>query len=181
MEPSFQTDFLWHLAYLKTCIYKTLQIMIQKLTPPPFFFFFLSWTEELTKAGTCARDRRALQQLALNVHVKHSDLTWLRMMVIICLPLVGLGTVQDVCCAVSICHDTIKLTFWHYKINFFSFWQKSFSFWGWGWVCVWVSFFKLVIFKNWSLPPLRAIENCKHNTDMSLTNNDTSCSPLKKN
>ena len=27
--------------------------------------------------GTCARDRRALQQqLALNVHVKHSDLTW---------------------------------------------------------------------------------------------------------
>ena len=28
------------------------------------------------KAGTCARDRRAPQQLALNVHVKHSDLTW---------------------------------------------------------------------------------------------------------
>ena len=27
------------------------------------------------KAGTCARDRRALQQLAMNVHVKHSDLT----------------------------------------------------------------------------------------------------------
>ena len=27
------------------------------------------------KAGKCARDRRALQQLALNVHVKHSDLT----------------------------------------------------------------------------------------------------------
>ena len=26
--------------------------------------------------GTCARDRRALQQFALNVHVKHSDLTW---------------------------------------------------------------------------------------------------------
>ena len=25
--------------------------------------------------GTCARDRRALQQLALNVHIKHSDLT----------------------------------------------------------------------------------------------------------
>ena len=25
------------------------------------------------KVGTCARDRRALQQLALNVHVKHSD------------------------------------------------------------------------------------------------------------
>ena len=25
---------------------------------------------------TCAHDRRALQQLALNVHVKHPDLTW---------------------------------------------------------------------------------------------------------
>ena len=33
-------------------------------------------TEEPTKAGTCARDRRALQHLALNVHVKHSDLTY---------------------------------------------------------------------------------------------------------
>ena len=29
-------------------------------------------TEEPAKAGNCARDRRALQQLALNVHVKHS-------------------------------------------------------------------------------------------------------------
>ena len=38
--------------------------------------FFLSLTEEPTKTGTCARDRRALQQLALNVHVKHSDLTY---------------------------------------------------------------------------------------------------------
>ena len=27
------------------------------------------------KDGTCAHDRRALQQLALNVHVKHTDLT----------------------------------------------------------------------------------------------------------
>ena len=35
----------------------------------------MAWTEEPTKAGTCARDKRALQQLALNVHVKHSDLT----------------------------------------------------------------------------------------------------------
>ena len=43
------------------------------LTP---FFFLLSRTEELVKAGTCARDRHALQLLALNVHVKHSDLTW---------------------------------------------------------------------------------------------------------
>ena len=30
----------------------------------------------LAKAGTCARDRHAIQQLALNVHAKHSDLTW---------------------------------------------------------------------------------------------------------
>ena len=34
----------------------------------------LSRTEEPVKAGTCVRDRRALQ-LALNVHIKHSDLT----------------------------------------------------------------------------------------------------------
>ena len=56
------------------CVYKV-AVDIQHsphLTPP---FFFLSGTEELTKAGTCARDRRALQQFALNVHVKHSDLT----------------------------------------------------------------------------------------------------------
>ena len=36
-------------------------------------FFSLSRAEE--PAGTCARDRRAVQQLSLNVHVKHSDLT----------------------------------------------------------------------------------------------------------
>ena len=48
-----------------------------RLPPPsllPFPFFPLSRTEEPAKVGTCARDRRALQQLALNVHVKHSDL-----------------------------------------------------------------------------------------------------------
>ena len=54
--------------------------------PPPLLYFngyivlditveVLSRTKEPAKAGTCARDRRALQQLALNVHVKHSDLT----------------------------------------------------------------------------------------------------------
>ena len=32
-------------------------------------------TAEPTKIGTCAHDRRALQQLALNVYVKHSDMT----------------------------------------------------------------------------------------------------------
>ena len=35
----------------------------------------LSRIEEQALACACARDRRALQQLALNVHVKHSDLT----------------------------------------------------------------------------------------------------------
>ena len=35
----------------------------------------LSWTEEPAKSGTCAHDRRALHQLVLNVHVKHSDVT----------------------------------------------------------------------------------------------------------
>ena len=37
------------------------------------FYAILSRTEEQAKAGTC--DMRALLQLALNVHVKHSDLT----------------------------------------------------------------------------------------------------------
>ena len=37
-------------------------------SPPPFFP--LSRTEEPANAGTRARDRRALQQLALNVHVE---------------------------------------------------------------------------------------------------------------
>ena len=35
----------------------------------------LSRREEPSKAGICARDWRALKQLAPNVHVKHSDLT----------------------------------------------------------------------------------------------------------
>ena len=35
----------------------------------------LSRTEEPAKADTCAHYRRALQQHALNVQVKHSDLT----------------------------------------------------------------------------------------------------------
>ena len=43
------------------------------LKQDPFGKYILSRTEEPEKAGTCARGRRALQQLALNV--KHSDLT----------------------------------------------------------------------------------------------------------
>ena len=58
----------------RTPLYPPLQA-VPPLTPPPFFFLFLSRTEEPAKAATCARDKRALQQLALNVHVKHSDLT----------------------------------------------------------------------------------------------------------
>ena len=38
-------------------------------------YYVLARTEEPAKASICARDRRALQQLALNVHVKHSKLT----------------------------------------------------------------------------------------------------------
>ena len=44
--------------------------------PLPPLFFFLSRREEPAKASICTRDRRALQQLVLNGHVKHSDLTW---------------------------------------------------------------------------------------------------------
>ena len=44
------------------------------LTPYPFFPP-QDQTKKLVKASTCARDKHALQQLALKVHVKHSDLT----------------------------------------------------------------------------------------------------------
>ena len=46
---------------------------VQPVPPPPFLFLFR--TAELAKANTSARDRHALQQLALTVHIKHSDLT----------------------------------------------------------------------------------------------------------
>ena len=45
-----------------------LYLPVHVLPPYSLPLFFL--------LGTSARDRRALQQLALNVHVKHSDLTW---------------------------------------------------------------------------------------------------------
>ena len=38
--------------------------------------FIFNSTSYTVKAGICAHDRRALQQIALNVHVKHFDLTW---------------------------------------------------------------------------------------------------------
>ena len=46
--------------------------------------FFLSRTEDPAKAATCARDRRALQQLALYVRVKHSDLTYISAVELLC-------------------------------------------------------------------------------------------------
>ena len=44
----------------------TRHLFIETSVPPPHRI------EKPAKAGTCARDRRALQQLALNEHVKHS-------------------------------------------------------------------------------------------------------------
>ena len=55
----------------RTSLYPLLQA-VTHYSPP---LFFLSLTKELAKADICARDRRALQQFALSVHVKHSDLT----------------------------------------------------------------------------------------------------------
>ena len=48
----------------------------RRYPPPPFHPppFFPVRTEEPVKADTCACDSRAQQQLALIVHVKHSDL-----------------------------------------------------------------------------------------------------------
>ena len=56
-----------------------LQTSVRLIVPssagiPPSFFFLL-WTKELAKASTCVHDRCALQQLVLNMRVKHSDLT----------------------------------------------------------------------------------------------------------
>ena len=51
------------------CLYSLVTARPYSLPPPPLFSL-------VPDRGTCARDRRALQLLALNVHVKHSDLTW---------------------------------------------------------------------------------------------------------
>ena len=57
----------------RTPLYLPVQAVALPLLPP--HPFFLSRTKKQVKTGTCAPDRRALHQLALNVHVKHSDLT----------------------------------------------------------------------------------------------------------
>ena len=57
------------------CRYKSFYPPVQAVPLTPSPFFSLSRTDDPTKVGTCVRDRRALQQLALNVHVKHYDLT----------------------------------------------------------------------------------------------------------
>ena len=67
--------YLFLFSNIRSLLYPPVQAVLSYSLPPPPPFFFLSWTEEPVKAGTCARDRRALQQLALNVHVKHTDLT----------------------------------------------------------------------------------------------------------
>ena len=54
-----------------TPLYPPVQLVPPYSLPP---FFLLSQTELPAKVSTCARDRHALQQLALNVHIKHSDL-----------------------------------------------------------------------------------------------------------
>ena len=38
-----------------------------------YWLRIFSRREKLAKVGTCTHDRRALKELALNVHVKHSD------------------------------------------------------------------------------------------------------------
>ena len=53
-----------------THLYSPVQAAPPPLFPPPPPPLFR--TEDPAKAGTCARDKRALQQLALTVHVKHS-------------------------------------------------------------------------------------------------------------
>ena len=67
----------WH---QKECLWKLVLVrrtgISLNLTASEILSFFLSRTEEPVKACTYDRDRCALQQLALNVHVKNSDLTW---------------------------------------------------------------------------------------------------------
>ena len=46
--------------------------LIESITDWPLYTKWIS----TMKPGTCARDRRALQCLALNVHVKHSSPIW---------------------------------------------------------------------------------------------------------
>ena len=49
-------------------------LIIMRTGPKGIYIIILSRTEEPVKAGTCVHDRHVLQQLALNVHVKHFDM-----------------------------------------------------------------------------------------------------------
>ena len=83
----FKLDWRWPLCFWKKKKKKrTVQIAPNFLQwNAHLFLFWLNPTGHshfhntsysLVPAGTCARDKCAHQQLALNVHVKHSDLTW---------------------------------------------------------------------------------------------------------
>ena len=52
--------------------FKCIDNVVYKRCEPSMVQKILSRTEEPVKTGTCARDRRALQQPVLNMHVKHS-------------------------------------------------------------------------------------------------------------
>ena len=80
-----------HIQTARTPLYPPVQAVLP-LSPPPLFFP-LYRTEQPVKAGTCARDRRALQQLALNVHVKHSELTFR----VSCYSTFVVGAISEMC------------------------------------------------------------------------------------
>ena len=75
--PDLWGSSIYSLAAADITHFSSLRTYLYLHFKPQFCpYWILSQTEELAKVGTCARDRRALQQLAVNVHVKHSDPTW---------------------------------------------------------------------------------------------------------
>ena len=75
--PSHRQDITYHCLCYTSCEGSIrLPIAPWAYVLFPNLNIFLSRTEEPVKAITCAHDRCVLQQLALNVHFKHSDLTW---------------------------------------------------------------------------------------------------------
>ena len=80
----------------RTLLYPPVQAVYPYSLPS---FFFLSRTEEPAKSGTCAHDRRALHQFALNVHVKH----W---------PDLFLAQNTTVVFVISLMFDVLQLKLW---------------------------------------------------------------------